>query len=82
MFWVGTIDAGLNRYDPASGLWTHYLPDPDDPISLPSETVVSLFEDHLGQIWIGFTDVGMARYDRQTDSFTGRPGAPLGAGNH
>jgi diguanylate cyclase (GGDEF)-like protein len=66
--WVGTIGAGLSRYDHKQGKFLWYPVNPDKPGSFPSYVVWSLYEDHRGQIWVGTGD-GLSRYVPETDSF-------------
>ncbi len=66
--WVGTKGSGLTRI---SGLLktenmkrsrfsiTHYMHDPADPTSLSNNAVFSLYQDHLGQLWVGTYNGGL-----------------------
>ncbi|NZA28314.1 response regulator [Luteimonas sp. SJ-92] len=59
--WIGTADGGLHRMA-EGGAITRFMPDPDDPHSLPAPGVVSLVvapED--GTLWVGTFD-GVARW--------------------
>src|SRR4051812_27694130 len=31
IIWLGTVSSGLDRFDPSTGVFTHYLNDPRDP---------------------------------------------------
>ncbi len=64
--WFGTSN-GLVRYDGYS--FTTYRPDPEDPHSLSGRLVLSLCEDHVGELWIGTFGGGLNRYDRERDRF-------------
>jgi len=55
--WIGTQSGGLNRYDPVSGIFTHYLHNPDDDKSISSNRIQALCLDDKG-LWIG-TDEGL-----------------------
>jgi ligand-binding sensor domain-containing protein/signal transduction histidine kinase len=66
--WLGTRGAGLERFDPVTGLIRHYNKDPDNPRSLPGNYINALLADQDGTIWIG-TAEGLGRYDKPTDSF-------------
>ncbi|MFN8256286.1 MAG: two-component regulator propeller domain-containing protein [Bacteroidales bacterium] len=50
--WVGT-GKGLDRLDEKTGKFIHYRNEPGNPKSLSSNTVVTIYEDHQGVIWIG-----------------------------
>lgn len=64
--WFGTED-GLNRYDGA-GI-TLYARNASDPHSLPNNAVSSLAEDAGGDVWVGTEGGGLARWQRNKDSF-------------
>ncbi|QRP64574.1 response regulator [Rhodanobacter sp. FDAARGOS 1247] len=51
--WAAGLEAGLNRYDAASGHFTHWGNDPHDPASLSSDKVWSMVADADGNLWIG-----------------------------
>ncbi|MCG8376336.1 MAG: hypothetical protein MI702_07620, partial [Chlorobiales bacterium] len=59
--WIGTADAGLYRYDPASGRIISFRHDPVNPHSLSSNRILSLFVDKSGTIWVG-TQKGLNKY--------------------
>ena len=75
--WVGTEGSGLDRLDPAGrgGMsmteqrFKHYTHDPGNPGSLGNNYILSLFEDRLGQLWIGTSDAGLDQYDRNSGVF-------------
>lgn len=65
--WFGTR-FGLNRYDGHEfRLFSH---DPQDSSSLPAYRVFALFEDHESTLWVATETGGLARYNRNTESFT------------
>jgi ligand-binding sensor domain-containing protein len=64
--WFGTSD-GLNKYDGYK--FTLYKNDPNDTLSLSHNFVRALYEDHLGELWIGTRNGGVCRYDRNQDTF-------------
>jgi ligand-binding sensor domain-containing protein/signal transduction histidine kinase len=67
--WIGTEDAGLNRFDPRTGTFRHYRHDPADPSSLPHDYVAVLMTDNRGNVWVGTYGGGLARFDRTRNSF-------------
>lgn len=78
IIWIATED-GLNRYDGAK--FIVYRNEKDNPNSLLSDYVRTLFEDSQGRLFIGSLN-GLQIYDRATDSFTTIPmylssGAPI-----
>lgn len=58
--WFGTAGSGLFRIGP-DGRRQHFMPDPDDPRSLPSPMVSILATGHDGTLWVG-TSGGVARW--------------------
>ena len=53
--WMGTTKGGLNKFDHATGRFTHYRYDPNEPASFMDNDVRSLCEDRNGAIWVGTT---------------------------
>ncbi|NIV35010.1 MAG: histidine kinase, partial [Anaerolineae bacterium] len=64
--WLGTPEDGLYRLEGEQ--WTHYQADPQDFASLSSNSVLSLFEDTSGGLWVG-TGGGLDCFDRETETF-------------
>ncbi|RNF86524.1 hybrid sensor histidine kinase/response regulator [Lysobacter psychrotolerans] len=62
--WFGTFGGGLYRIA-GDGRVSRFMPDPRDPHSLPSDTVLSLAFDPTGDLWIG-TRAGLARWNGRT----------------
>lgn len=50
--WIGTF-RGLSHYTPSTGEWKHYRHNDSDPHSLSHNSVLSLYKDRQGCIWIG-----------------------------
>ena len=65
--WLGSY-RGLYRYDGHSFKEYHY--DPDDPNSLPTESIKALTEDEEGIIWVGTQNRGVAAFDPTIEKFT------------
>ena len=68
IIWIATLGQGLERLDPATGIFTRFQNDPNDPESLSSDKVVTVFADHEGTLWAG-TENGLDRFDAQTGKF-------------
>ena len=68
LLWIGTLDAGVNRYDPRTRTFTVFQNDPEDPASLSHNRVLSIGEDSNGRIWIGAAN-GLNRFDAATETF-------------
>jgi signal transduction histidine kinase/ligand-binding sensor domain-containing protein/CheY-like chemotaxis protein len=66
--WIGTDDAGLNLYKPATNSFIHFKHN-DHSNSLSNNTVLDLYEDHNGNIWI-CTLAGLNLFDPVSGHFT------------
>ncbi|WP_148270452.1 hybrid sensor histidine kinase/response regulator transcription factor [Haliscomenobacter hydrossis] len=64
--WFGTKD-GLNRFDGYN--LKVFTNDTYDPHSLSSNSILKLFEDHKGRIWIVTDNEGLNVYDKKTGRF-------------
>ena len=61
--WIGTNRHGICRRG-EDGSLVQYHADPNDPDSLPDDTIYTLLADPNGHVWIG-TGSGVARWDGQ-----------------
>jgi signal transduction histidine kinase/ligand-binding sensor domain-containing protein len=68
MIWMGMLGSGLEKFDPASNTFTHFRHDPKDSSSLSNDTVSSVVEDDLGNLWVG-TLYGLDMLDTKTGKF-------------
>lgn len=66
--WVGTKTEGLFRYRDKK-LVEHYKKGEDNELGISSNNIVSIAEDHLGQIWIANFDNGINIYNKSTNTF-------------
>lgn len=64
-FWLGTRDAGLHRWRPASGESERY----GRAEGLPSSTVLSITPGRNGELWLG-TNNGLSRFAVRSETFT------------
>jgi len=69
IIWMGILGSGLEKFDPATNTFTHFRHDPKDVSGLSNDTVSSVLEDHLGNLWVG-TSNGLDLLDRKTGKFT------------
>ena len=67
--WIGTFNAGLEKFDPNTGVFTHYRHNPNDKSSLGADTIVALLCDRDGNIWVG-NNAGLDKLDTRTGKFT------------
>jgi len=68
IIWIGTDGAGLDRFDPSTGLFKHFRNNSNVPGSLSADWVNTIMIDRDGILWAG-TGKGLDRYDAQTGTF-------------
>ncbi|MFC2146623.1 two-component regulator propeller domain-containing protein, partial [Acidobacteriota bacterium] len=51
--WIGTYRAGVNRFNPKTGTFSHYSHDPLDLSSLSHSRISALYLDRSGILWVG-----------------------------
>jgi len=66
MIWIG--QNGLDKYDPATGIFKHYRHSENDPGSLAADDVFAILEDNQGRLWVGGGS-GLDRLDEKTNKF-------------
>ncbi len=67
IIWAGTYN-GLDRLDPATGLFTIYQTQAERSDSLSNNLVIALERDAQGRLWVG-TATGLNRLDETTGRF-------------
>jgi len=60
--YIGT-DFGLNIYDINKGIFSSHVFDEGNPFAISSNFVSEIYEDHLGNIWIGTNGGGINKYN-------------------
>ena len=71
--WIGTKGKGLNKFDRKTGKFTHYTHNPnkpDSPGNIGPGEVAAITEDADGFLWIGTSESGLKRFDKETEIFT------------
>jgi len=68
IIWIAAQGQGLERFDPATGIFTHFPHDPNDPASVSVDWVSAVLVDHEGVLWVGGEN-GLDRFDAQTGKF-------------
>ena len=66
--WMGT-DNGLNLLDEQHIAFMHYLNNPQDPNTLPENTINAIYRESSGTLWIG-TNNGLSSMDVSSGRFT------------
>ena len=64
--WIGSF-GGLGRWD--GYRMRAYGPDPSKAGALPDSIIQALHTDRAGRLWLGTNAHGLARYERDSDSF-------------
>ncbi len=83
--WIGTVGGGLNRLDRASGTYTVFAAEPENPDSLSDDRVMALTHDRDGALWIATVRGGLNRYDPVSKTFRAyknEPGDPTSLGSN
>ena len=60
IIWIGTFNAGLNRFDMSKKSIRRFLQDGNNSNSLSHNNIICICEDKSGNLWIG-TDNGLNR---------------------
>jgi len=61
--WIATGGGGLNRFDPATGAFRHFL----DEDGLPSNSIHGVLSDSEGRLWLA-SNAGLSRMDPRSGS--------------
>jgi len=67
--WIGTNGYGLNKYNPHTGIFTHYVHNPDSEGSLSHNRIYAILEDRKHHIWVGTAGGGINKFDPGTNQF-------------
>ena len=66
--WLGTLQSGLQHFDPVTHQFTVYKSNPSDPNALGDDSVADVYIASTHLIWIG-TGNGLSRLDPATGKF-------------
>ncbi|MBD0777407.1 response regulator [Maribacter sp. ANRC-HE7] len=67
--WIGTRK-GLTRYRTETDTFTTYLPDENNPNSLPDEEIRSVYVDRFDRVWVGTKSKGVYLFYPEEERFT------------
>lgn len=67
--WISTCVDGLYKWCVRTGEWTHYMFDAANPKSLPSNRILSVYEDSHRQIWVMTQGGGFCRFEPSDNTF-------------
>lgn len=65
--WIATA-FGVDQYNPANGMFRHFVNRNNDPRGLSNNNVTTVIEDSRGLLWMG-TNEGLNVYDKKRNSF-------------
>ncbi len=66
--WIATLD-GLYRFNQQNGEVEYYRNDPDNPTSLPGNTLWRITVDSKDNVWVATDHGGLSLYQRHNNSF-------------
>ena len=69
LWWDQSSKGGLNRYLPETDDFVHYFHEPKNINSLKSNIITALFEDSKSNFWVGTTNGGLHKMNRQEGTF-------------
>ncbi len=66
-------DYGLDCYDPRTGKTSYYRYNKKDTTSVSNNNIFCIYQDHLGNLWVGTDGGGICKLDPETGKFTRYP---------
>ncbi|MCP3932415.1 MAG: PAS domain S-box protein, partial [Bacteroidetes bacterium] len=64
--WFGTGSGGLNRFDPKTRSFSHFLPRQNNSATLPNAYITALMEDSSGNFWVGSSGGILSLFSRSS----------------
>ena len=68
--WLSLKGRGLVAFDSRAEPYREYSPNPDDPRSIPTDSIFDIHEDELGRLWLASWGSGLVRFDPESGAFT------------
>jgi len=69
VLWIATIKGGIDKFNTLTGKFIHYKNDVTNPKSLSVNSVVSLYDDGIGNILAATYGGGLEIFNKQTGEF-------------
>ncbi|PQV48946.1 two component regulator with propeller domain [Jejuia pallidilutea] len=69
IYWIGSYDKGVSKFDPSKNLFGHYYYKPGEPNGMSEKTVQSVLQDSKGRIWISAYNGGLNLFLEKNNSF-------------
>jgi signal transduction histidine kinase/ligand-binding sensor domain-containing protein len=79
MIWIGYQHGAIDKYNPSTGIFKHFVHDSTDTSSLGAGLISAILRDHKGRLWVG-TASGLDLLDEENGKFIhyrNIPGNPL-----
>ena len=67
--WASNYLIGLSEYNLQTDNFISFVHDPEDPESISSNIINSIYEDKSGRLWLGSGDAGLILFDRKNGIF-------------
>lgn len=72
--WFATDNGGVYRHNLNTQTWRYYKHNPENPYSLPNNSVIKIFEDKEGKLILSTNGNGLCLFDYDKDGFIGEYG--------
>lgn len=67
--WIATSNSGVFSCNTTNAHWKHYQHEREDPTTITSNSVITLFEDAKGTMWFGTNGGGLCSFEPKTKTF-------------
>ena len=70
IIWIGVGGLGLDKYDPRTAKFTHYVFSRETPLGVSNNDISDILEDKDGLFWVATWGGGLNLFDREKETFT------------
>lgn len=70
VIWIGTRSGGLNKLDRETETSSYYRNKKNDPLSIGSDEINVIYQDHENILWIGTLSAGLDQFNTSNGTFT------------